>query len=65
MQRTVGAVDDDVVGPETLGALNTAPGAVAAARFTGHRPQFTTSLNTWPAFGRGWANRIANNLMGV
>jgi hypothetical protein len=24
-----------------------------------------TSLKTWPTFGRGWANRIANNLMGV
>ena len=65
MQRAVGAVDDGVVGPETLGALATVPSAVAAARFTGHRLQFMASLNTWPAFGRGWANRIANNLKGV
>ncbi len=65
MQRAVGAVDDGVVGPETLGALAAVPGAVAAARFTGHRLQFMASLNTWPAFSRGWANRIANNLMGV
>ena len=65
MQRAVGAVDDGVVGPETLGALVSVPGAVAAARFTGHRLQFMTSLQTWPAFGRGWANRIANNLKGV
>ncbi len=65
MQRAVGAVDDGVIGPETLGALATVPGAVVAARFTGHRLQFMASLQTWPAFGRGWANRIANNLMGV
>lgn len=65
MQRAVGAVDDSVVGPETLRALAAMPGTVAAARFTGHRLQFMTSLNTWPAFGRGWANRIANNLMEV
>jgi lysozyme family protein len=65
MQRAVGAVDDGVVGPETLGALATVPGAVAAARFTGHRLQFMTSLKTWPAFSRGWAIRIANNLKGV
>ena len=65
MQLSVGAVDDGVIGPETLGALATVPGAVAAARFTGHRLQFMTSLQTWSAFGRGWANRIANNLMGV
>jgi len=65
MQRAVGAVDDGVIGPETLGALATVPGTVAAARFTGHRLQFMTSLTTWTAFGRGWANRIAKNLMGV
>ena len=65
VQRAVGAVDDGVVGPETLGALARMSGAVTAARFTGHRLQFMTSLKTWPAFGRGWANRIANNLMGV
>ena len=65
VQRAVGAVDDGVVGPETLRALATVPGAVAAARFTGHRLKFMTSLQTWTAFGRGWANRIANNLMGI
>lgn len=65
LQGVVGAVDDGLVGPQTLGALATVPGSVAAARFTGHRLRFMASLNTWPAFGRGWANRIANNLMGV
>lgn len=65
VQRAVGVVDDGVVGPQTLGALSALQGTVVAARFTGHRLQFMTSLNTWPAFGRGWANRIANNLMGV
>ena len=65
MQRAVGAIDDGVVGSQTLGALSSVPGSVVAARFTGHRLQFMTSLSTWSAFGRGWANRIANNLMGV
>ena len=65
VQRAVGAVDDGVVGPQTLGALSAVPGSVVAARFTGHRLQFMASLKTWPAFGRGWAIRIANNLMGV
>ncbi len=65
MQRAVGAVDDGVVGPQTLGALSAVSGTVVAARFTGHRLKFMTSLQTWPAFGRGWGNRIANNLMGV
>jgi lysozyme family protein len=65
LQRAVGVVDDGLVGPKTLGALSAVSGTVVAARFTGHRLVFMTSLKTWPAFGRGWANRIANNLMVV
>ena len=65
VQRAVGVVDDGVMGPQTIGALSAVPGTVVAARFNGHRLQFMTSLKTWPAFGRGWANPIANNLMGV
>ena len=61
----LGAFDDGVVGPQTLGALSAVPGAGIAARLTGHRLHYMTSLKTWPAFGRGWANRIAKNLMGV
>ena len=36
-----------------------------AARFNGHRLRFLTDLKTWPDFGRGWARRIADNLMGA
>jgi len=32
-------------------------------RFNGYRLQLMSSLPTWPAFGRGWANRIAKNLI--
>lgn len=36
-----------------------------AARFNGHRLRFLTDLKTWPTFGRGWARRVADNLMGA
>ena len=32
-------------------------------RFDAHRLLFLDSLPTWPSFGRGWARRIANNLL--
>lgn len=31
-------------------------------RFNGFRLEFFTNLRTWPAFGKGWARRVANNL---
>lgn len=32
-------------------------------RFNGVRLEFFTNLRTWPAFGKGWARRVANNLL--
>ena len=32
-------------------------------RWNSIRLRYYTSLKTWPTFGKGWANRIANNLM--
>jgi lysozyme family protein len=34
-------------------------------RFDAYRLLFLDSLPTWPSFGRGWAKRIANNLLRV
>jgi hypothetical protein len=32
-------------------------------RFSAYRLQYLGNLPTWPQFGHGWANRIANNLI--
>lgn len=63
LQRAVGVDDDGKLGPITLQAVASMPGLRFVARFNGHRLQFMSTLATWPAFGRGWANRIAKNLM--
>ena len=63
LQRAVGAQDDGVIGSKTLMLLEATPPAVFIARYNGHRLQFMSSLPTWPAFGRGWANRVAKNLL--
>ena len=63
LQRAVGEVDDGILGPRTLQALNSMPGTRAVARFNGQRLLLLADLPTWPAFGRGWARRVAKNLL--
>jgi len=63
LQKAVDAEEDGVIGPETLQAVaRAAPGRTVRV-YNGQRLQFMASLPTWPRFGRGWANRIAENLM--
>lgn len=61
LQATVGTVEDGKLGPVTLNAVSTCPSLLA--KYSGRRLQFMSGLSTWPRFGRGWANRIAQNLM--
>lgn len=62
LQRAAGATDDGVIGAKTIAAARSA-GPLLAAHFNGLRLQFMTDLPTWPAFGRGWARRVAANLV--
>lgn len=62
LQRAVGAADDGVIGPRTLALVNAADPHQLRAALLGVRLQFMTDLSTWPAFGRGWARRIASLL---
>ena len=64
LQRAAGATDDGIIGPKTMLAVRMADPHRLAARFNGHRLRFLTGLKTWPTFGRGWARRIADNLLG-
>lgn len=63
IQRTVGATQDGILGPITLMALQSIPPARFVARFNGARLVFLTGLDAWPTQGRGWARRIAANLL--
>ena len=63
LQRAVGATPDGVIGPVTMQMISSMPGPRLVARFNGARLQFMTELNTWGTFGKGWARRIAANLM--
>jgi lysozyme family protein len=63
LQRACGAFVDGAIGPNTLLAANTMDPERLQARFNGHRLDFMNDLPTWPSFGRGWTQRIAENLM--
>lgn len=60
LQRSVGAKDDGALGPMTMAAVLKADPMVIKCRLLGQRLEFMASLTTWPAFGRGWARRIAD-----
>lgn len=62
LQRVLGVADDGILGPMTIAAAH-AQSAGLGARLNGYRLKFMTDLKIWPTFGRGWARRIADNLM--
>jgi len=63
LQRALRVPDDGVIGAVTRKALDTTDPALVAARYNGYRLQFMSTLSIWPSFGRGWANRVAKNLI--
>lgn len=63
LQRAAGAVDDGRLGPQTLWAVRNMDPERLFARFNGHRLDFLNdNPEQWTRYGRGWAQRIAENL---
>jgi lysozyme family protein len=60
LQRAVGTRDDGIIGPQTLAAVRAADPEQLVRRMLAQRLRFMTGLPNWPAFGRGWARRIAD-----
>lgn len=63
IQRAVAETADGILGPKTLQAINSMHPARLVARFNGARLLFMTDIDTWQLYGRGWARRVAINLM--
>lgn len=63
LQGAVGEDQDGILGPRTLQAVQSMPAAQLKSRLSGARLLMLTSLPTWGVFGKGWARRIATNLM--
>lgn len=63
LQRAAGVTDDGALGPMTVQAVGMIDPDVLHARFNGWRLDFMNdNPEQWGAFGRGWAQRIAEIL---
>jgi len=63
LQRAAGAADDGHVGPITIAAVKAKSVTDMLMLFIAYRLKFWTSLSRWPDFGKGWANRAAQDLI--
>ena len=63
LQLAVGEADDGHWGPKSAAALAAMDLNDVLMRFAAQRLLFMTSLSTWGEFGKGWARRIAKNLL--
>ena len=62
LQRACGVKDDGVIGPITIRAANALHPEGLKRKMLAQRLRFMATLANWPAFGRGWANRISDLL---
>jgi lysozyme family protein len=62
LQRAAGVADDGHIGPVTAAAVNAVDKNDLVMRFNAERIEFFTKLSTFATFGKGWMNRVAQNL---
>lgn len=64
LQRAVDVIDDGHIGPVTMLAVAKVAPHVLLRRFAAERLRFMAKLRAFDRFGRGWVNRVAENLAG-
>jgi hypothetical protein len=62
LQQAVGVNADGVIGPKTIAATNSMDLNDVLLTLTAERLKFYTSLSTFKEYGKGWTNRVADNL---
>lgn len=62
LQQVAGVVADGIIGPKTIEAVNALDLNDVLLSLTAERLKFYTSLSKWPTYGKGWTNRVADNL---
>ena len=63
LQQAVGIKADGVIGAQTIAAVRSSDPLKVILKFDAYRLQYMASLLVWPTYGKGWANRIANNMV--
>lgn len=62
LQRAVNVADDGIIGNVTITKVKQLDVNDVLMRFNAERLKFYTKLQTFNTFGRGWVNRVAENL---
>lgn len=60
LQRAAGVLDDGVLGPKTMAAVNALNPDSLRSKILAQRLRFMVALPNWHAFSRGWSRRIAD-----
>lgn len=60
LQTAVGTTPDGAIGPKTLAAVRAIDPHELIEKFSVAKTEFYESLPTFPTFGRGWLNRVAD-----
>ncbi|WP_048764751.1 glycoside hydrolase family 108 protein [Acinetobacter sp. 243_ASPC] len=63
LQQVAGVPDDGIIGPKTISAVKIMEVNDVLLRLAAERLKFYTSLSTWDRYGKGWTNRVAENLI--
>ena len=63
LQQAAGVTADGVIGALTIAAVRNSDPLKIVMRFAAYRLTYLAKLPTWTSFGRGWSNRIADNLV--
>jgi hypothetical protein len=59
LQKAVGCVPDGSIGPNTMKAIQETDAKGMIEKFATAKEDFYRSLSTFPTFGKGWLNRVA------
>ena len=65
LQQALGVDADGVFGRVTARRVNDQNESVLTAKYLGRRLQFMTNLRPWDTFSKGWARRIAEQLVNL
>lgn len=63
LQECIGTQVDGIIGAKTIAAARQADVAEVVAKFNGKRLLYLTTLKNWAPNSRGWARRVAENLI--
>lgn len=62
LQQVAGVIDDGILGAKTIAAVKALSVTDVLILLTAERLRFYTSLTAWGTYGKGWTNRVADNL---